>query len=244
MKKAFSLTDVLLALIVVSVIFIFTIPVLTEKGDEKNVVTELYDFNSTLESAISKWKLELGCPYRVKVCLNLQKALLNEPADFDKIAKHMNIIEKQNEGPSDIYWLPVKTLNYYGAEVSDYDYRSALNRRRYLLPDGKIFSVETDEDGFWLLVDVNGKRFPNRIGKDTFHILVGYNPSRDISYSAREKTKDGICGPDYAHRYINCDPENINPTVGNGASPGAYTILHHSLPNYKELSKEVEGFSP
>jgi type II secretory pathway pseudopilin PulG len=244
MKKGFSLTDVLLTLVIVSVVFVLSVPVLYENADEKNLVSELYEFNSGLENAVNQWKAELNCPYSVKVCLGLQKTLLNESADFDKISTHMNIIEQQNEGPSDLYWLPLRTLNYSGTDISEYGYRSVLNRRRYLLPDGKIFSVETDDDGFWLLVDVNGKRLPNRIGKDTFHVIVGYNTSGDISYNAREKTKDKICGPNYSHIEVKCDPENVDPTIGNGASPGTYALLHHSLPDYKVLSEKVAGFRP
>ena len=244
MKKGFNLTDVLITLIIVGVIATLTIPVLYQNTDEKDLVSELYNFNSKLENAVNKWKIITSCPYSVKICLGLQKTLLNTSADFNQISKFMNVVEKIDEGPSNIYWLPIRTLNYSGTELSDYDYRSNTNRRRYLLDDGKILSVETNKDGFWLLVDVNGKKPPNRIGKDTFHIIIGYSPTKDISYYAREKTKDGICGPDYTKTILVCDPENVNPEIGNGASPGAYAIIHHALPDYKILSKTVEGFKP
>ena len=243
-RCGFNLIDISMALLLVGVLSALTIPVLYKTNDTKNLVSELYDFNSTLETSVNKWKEELGCPYNVKVCLGLQKTILKAPADFDKITKFMKVVEKLNAGPSDLYWLPVKTRDYYGTKTSEFDYRSNPNRTRYLLADGKIISVETNDDGFWLLVDVNGKKPPNRIGKDTFHVLVGYSPSNDINYYAREKTNDGICGPDYAHTVVVCDPKNVNPLVGTGANPGAYVLINHALPDYKTLSEQVAGFNP
>jgi len=244
MKNGFNFADVLITMIIVGVIFMLTIPALTTNGNDKNLVTELFDFNYKLEDAVNQWKIGIGCARSVKTCLNLQKTLFNISPDFDQLSKSLRVVEKLDEGPSDRYWLPIRTLNYYGAEKSDYDYRSVSNRSRYLLTDGKIISVETNNDGFWLLVDVNGKKLPNRIGKDVFHVIVGYSPTKDINYYSREKTTDGICGPNYSGTPVVCDPDNIDPSVGNGASPAAYTILHHALPDYKALSKSVDGFNP
>jgi hypothetical protein len=243
MKNGFSLADVLITMIIVGVIFMFTIPVLNKK-QEYNIVPDLYDFNSKLESAVHSWKDSIGCPFNVQRCLGFQNVLFHTPADFSQISKYMNVVEQLNVGESDVYWLPLKTLNYYGTEKSDYDFRSSLNRSRYLLIDGKIISVETNKDGFWLLVDVNGKKPPNRIGKDTFHVLVGYSLSSDIHYFAREKTKDGICGSVSMDKTLECDPENVDPTKGNGASPGTYTIINHKLPDFKALSETVPNFKP
>jgi len=245
MKKGFNLTDVLITLIIVGVLFMLTVPVLNGSMEDKSTVSEFYDFNSKLETAVSKWKASIGCVSSVKTCLVMQKALFNTTPDFSQISKYLNVVEKIDKGASILYWLPVRTLDYYGNAVSDYDFRKNVNRSRYLLADGKIISVETNDDGFWILVDVNGKKLPNRIGKDVFHIIVGYSPSKDISYFAREKTKDGICGPDFAKTpVLVCDPENVNPKIGNGANPATYVIVHHALPDYKELSQKVEGFRP
>lgn len=244
MKKGFNLTDILMAMIVVGVFFVLTIPVLYKHTDDKALVSGLYQFNDELEIAVKKWKTEIGCPNNVKDCMVIQQSVSKEPVDFSLISRYMNVIEQDDEGLSDVYWLPPRTLNYYGSEKSDFDFRSNLNRKRYLLSDGKIISVQSDKEGFWLLVDVNGKKPPNRIGKDTFHVIVGYSPVNDINYYAKEKTRDGLCGPDYESSKVTCDPENVNPTIGNGASPAAYVLIHHSLPNYKELSKTITGFKP
>lgn len=244
MKKGFNLTDILLTLIIVGTLIMLSISIINKNDWEKDIVPKLYEFNSTLESSVQLWKADIGCFYNVKTCLYLQKTIFGTSPDFNQISKFMNVVEKIESGPSETYWLPIKTFNYYGTEISDYDYRSNANRSRYLLLDGKIISVQTDDNGFWILVDVNGKKPPNRIGKDTFHVIVGYSPSNDINYYAREKTRDGLCGPNYGQDTIECDPNNTNPLMGNGASPGAYTIIHHKLPDYDSISKTVPGFQP
>lgn len=244
MKNGFSLADVMMTLLIMSVLFLFTIPVLNNDTNGKEIVNDLYDFNSVLEEAVNHWKADIGCPFKVQRCLGFQQILFHSPANFDQISKHMKVVDQIGTGVSDIYWLPYKTFDYYGHDVSDYDFRTSTNRSRYLLTDGKIISVQTDRDGFWLLVDVNGKKPPNRIGKDTFHILIGYSLSSDINYYPKVKTKDGLCGSNFSERNVDCDPSNFDPTKGNGASPGPYTLIYHQLPDFKSLAESIPNFRP
>lgn len=242
-KKGYTLTEVLMVLIFIGIISTMTVPLLNKHTDDKEIVDNFFEFNDILGGAISQWKLSLSCPYYIDICLNTQKQLTSKPLDFSQIASNMKIVEVINKGPSDQFWLPIKTLNYYGTNRSDYDFRTNSNRTTYLLVNGMIFSVHTDSNGFWLVVDVNGKKPPNRIGKDTFHITIGYNTDNDINYNAREKTSDGICGHGL-HGKTKCDANNINPKLGNGASPTAYTMVHHKTPDFGLLSQEVDGFQP
>lgn len=242
MKNGFNLADVLMTMIIISVLFMFTIPVLNHDTGGKELVNDLFKFNDTLENAVALWKKDIGCPFSVQRCLGFQRVLFHTNPNFDAISKHMNVVDQIGTGPSDIYWLPFKTSDYFGYNVSDYDFRKSNNRSRYLLTDGKIISVQSDPDGFWLLVDVNGKKPPNRIGKDTFHVLVGYSLSSDINYYPKENTKDKLCGTNFRERNIDCNPNNADPTKSNGACPGTYTILHHELPDFKSLSESIPNF--
>lgn len=244
MKNGFNLADVLMTMIIISVLFMFTIPMLTNDTHGKELVDDLFDFNYKLESSVALWKADIGCPFNVQRCMGFQRILFRNPANFDSISKHMNVVQQIGIGASDVYWLPYKTFDYYGYDVSDYDFRTSTNRSRYLLTDGKIISVQTDPDGFWLLVDVNGKKPPNRIGKDTFHVLVGYSLSSDINYYPKENTKDKLCGASFRDRTIDCNPNNADPTKANGACPGPYTILNHALPDFKSLSETIPKFKP
>ncbi len=94
--------------------------------------------------------------------------------------------------------------------------------------------------GFAMYVDVNGKKNPNRIGKDVFPITVGFWPGKDVYYQA-------YYGPQY-HNTLGlcidssqCDPSNVDPEFGSGADPTAYVILNQKLPDYKALAAKYPG---
>jgi len=242
-KNAYNLIDILLTMIVVGVIFTMTIPVLSRTSIDKTIITSLNKFNSDLDDAVQAWKNDKFCPYKIGVCFEMQRKITGQPPNFDKINKYLNVqqIDKNSAG---INLLPEKTLNYYGNETSEFDFRTNNNRNIYILLNGTIFSVASDEEGFWIVVDANGKRPPNRIGFDTFHMTIGYGDRNDINFYARDKTSDGICGHGYNGQKIDCNPNNLNPTIGNGASPTAYVITHNTLPDFKALAKIVPNFKP
>lgn len=242
LKNAFSLTDVLLTMIVIGIIFTLTIPVLSKRTDDKELIANLKNFSTKLEDAITKWKTSMGCPYKAGECFKFTQKTASEPYNFNLIKPYLNIVDEINSGPSDKFWLPLKTTNYYGNGQSEFDFRSSTNRHIYLMVDGTIFSVAPDTSGFWILVDVNGKKPPNRIGKDTFHMTIGYE-GNDINYNALHKTSDGICGHGMKNK-IKCDPDNTNPTIGEGASPTAYVLLNFKLPDFKALSETLQNFKP
>lgn len=241
-KKAFSLMDVLLTMIIIGTIFTLTIPVLSRSNNEKELIAGLKNFNIKLEEAISKWKTTTGCPYKVGECFKYTQKTGSDPFDFNLLKPYLNIVEEINSGPSDKFWLPIKTTNYYGNGQSEFDFRSSTNRHIYLMLDGTVFSVAPDTRGFWIVVDVNGKKPPNRIGKDTFHMTIGYD-GNDLNYNALHKTNDGICGHSIKNQ-IKCDSNNINPTIGEGASPTSYALLNQKLPDFKLLSETVQNFKP
>lgn len=162
--------------------------------------------------------------------------------DFNDLKKYLKISKEATVATLAPSWLPEKTLNYRGNSISEFDFRTCKDRNVYMMGNGIIFSVKPDANGFWLLVDVNGKKLPNRIGKDTFHFTIGYT-STDINYNAREKTSDGICGHG-ENGTIKCDPNIIDPSNVLGASPTAFVIQNKRLPDYKALSSSIPDFKP
>jgi hypothetical protein len=243
-KKAYNLIDVLLTMVVIGIIFTLTIPVLTMETIDKTIISRLGKFNSTLQDAVNEWKTQNNCLYKVGVCFEFQNKLLGQKPDFNKILQYLNGVEQINKNTYGINLLPEKTLNYYGTDISEFDFRTNNSRNVYIFLDGTIFSIASDEEGFWIVADMNGKKPPNRIGKDTFHFTIGYGNRNDVNPYARDKTLDGICGHGYREVTISCDPNNANPTIGNGASPTAYVIIKNELPDFKSLSKTVSNFKP
>lgn len=223
-----------------------TIPTLMQNTQEKVAVAGLQKFSSTLQQAIQLWKNDIDCRDDAVTCLSQQGLADNVCSNFDQISKFMRVNTKTADKITGTEnWLPVQTLDYYGnaqtgvwGAVSQYS--TAICG--YQLSDGTTFAMDVDPGGFDLFVDVNGKKPPNRMGKDTFPLVIGFKSGHDVYYNPSWahalRNTQGLCDT------LPCDPNNVNPTVGNGANPTAYVILHGKLPDFKKLSETVAGFKP
>jgi len=251
MKKAliaFTLAEVLIVLGIIGVVAEMTIPTLVSSTQEKVEVTGLLKFSSTLQQAVMMWKSDIECSYDSYACLEQQGLADNVCTNFDQLAKFLRVDTKTAamiDGTEN--WLPVQTLDYYGnPQTGTYGGVSKFCTTMcgYRLNDGVNLAVDNDGVGYRIFVDVNGIKAPNRMGKDTFTFTVGVTPGNDLNYypvSNHVNTNTlGICG----YSAGACDPANVNPTIGLGASPTAYTILNGKLPDFKALSQSVAGFKP
>ena len=250
MKKtftAFTLAEVLITLGIIGIVAEMTIPTLVSSTQEKVAIVGLQKFNSTMQQAVMMWKVDIGCSDDAATCLASQNLPDGSITNFDQIAKFLKISDSTaSSGNTD--WLPADTLNYYGnssaasfGKVS----KTVHGNGAFLLQDGTIFSMDVDSNSFMITVDVNGKKPPNRVGKDTFPYLIGAIAGKDVSYFASYTNfavtnTVGLCG-----LFNNtCEPNNYDPTASNGASPTAYVILNGKLPDFKALSQSVAGFKP
>lgn len=242
MKRGISLVEVLITMTIVGIIFSLTIPTLSKKNYSDEALKGFDIFNKSLQGAIDQWKVEIGCPLKAGECIRLQKEINLVQPDFNQIMQHLKVTDKIDKNSSSISYIPAETLNYYGNAKSIYDFKTNNKRDVYMLVNGMVFSVLPDDEGYWIIADVNGKRPPNRIGKDTFHFTIGYDTDSDINYYPKNKTEDGLCGHLNGTHHIKCNPENTNPLKDGGASPSMYVLLNKKLPNFEQLSKTVSGF--
>jgi hypothetical protein len=95
----------------------------------------------------------------------------------------------------------------------------------YMLANGVIISASAyDNISIWM--DINGKKGPNRVGKDQFPFGVGRTAGHySISPYYAECT---YIGSNYGLCSQNC-PGNCNPD--DGKSPTAYVLKHNALPD-------------
>lgn len=236
-------------LIVVGIIGIIaelTIPVLVSNIQEKASVAGLSKFVSALNGAISLWKQDINCLDSSQSCLAAQGLADNDLNSFDQIAKFMKIADVQKGSKNNVDWLPAQTYDYYGNNQTGY--YGAVSKmiwmNAYQLQDGTTFTIDSNTDGFEVTVDVNGKKNPNRIGKDTFMLSIGNMANKDVTYFPQQSNQPlinstGLCG-----RGANCNAANTDPTVAPGACPTAYVVLYQKLPDFTALSKTVAGFLP
>ena len=243
----FSLAEVLITLSIIGVVAAMIIPPLLQSYQERLIISRLLKFNSTLQQAVQLWKTDIGCYSDAYACLVSQNLPDNNIGNFDQIKKFMPIVQKAPNGyTNNESWLPDDTLNYYGNSPNSH-YGKVANKGSgcgiFLLQDGTTFSMDVDPAEFVITVDVNGKQPPNRVGKDTFHFVIGAASGKDIYYfplwHSVDDNANNLCPLTSA-----CDANNLDPTVGNGASPTAYVLLNHKLPDFKALSETVSGFQP
>lgn len=249
-KFGFTLAEVLITLGIIGIVCAMTIPTLYSNYCQRQWVAGLTKFASTLQNAVDLWKNDIGCISDAYTCIFQQSVTDNDLSAFNQISHFMNIVDTAT-ATNTANWLPNDTLDYYGNVVTGVNFgkvsHTGSGNGVYLLKDGMTFSVDVNTTGFTITVDVNGAKLPNRVGKDTFPLVIGYRPGKDIYYFTYNMNyqlynTNGLCG--YKLSYITCDPDNIDPTVGNGASPTAYTMLHGQIPDFQKLSQTVSGFKP
>lgn len=244
---AFTLAEVLIVVGMIGIIAELTIPTVVQNVQESQIVAGLLKFNSTLNQAIQMWKQESGCYSDAYTCLGMSGFVDDSCASFEQISKYMKINSKEDlkaYAMNNLSWLPYQTLNYYGEAqngVFGGVSQSGVWQCAYSLIDGQNIAVDVNPTSLSVIVDVNGIKPPNRIGKDTFHFTVGGIRGKDIYYYPTNSNLNfkGLCPYSVA-----CDPSNTDPTKNNGASPTSYVILNKKLPDFAELSKTVTGFRP
>lgn len=248
-ETAFTLGDMMMAMIVVGIIAMMTIPVLLHKTNNKEIVSSFTKFNDSLQDAMNHWKTDIICKADSYTCLAQQDLTADNCDNFEQIAKYLDIGERTGlgEAPASISWLPDKDFEYNGDEQTGTQggvSKKSTGTCRYVLLDGTTFSVKVNHAGFDLQVDTNGVKFPNRMGKDIFPLSIGNVSGKDIYYypsiSSADTNTIGLCSLPES----NCDPNNYDPTAPGGASITTYMILNKKLPNFAELSKKISGFKP
>ncbi len=252
LKLAFTLAEVLITLGIIGVVASLTIPTIVQNSQEREIVTGLMKFNSTLQSAITMWKTEVGCNSDFGTCLSFEGYADGDPNTFLKtIGKYFKVVDSAMGKTNTKDWLPPATYDYYGDKYTG-NFGAVSNIGNgdgvFLLQDGTTFSIDASVTLIGFYVDVNGKKPPNRVGKDVFQFLVGARSyKKDIIYGTFYGLIDGtnskgLC--DWHHFTTACETDNVNPTVGNGANPTMYVVMHQKLPDFKYLSTVVSGFKP
>lgn len=250
--SGFTLAEVLITLGIIGVVAAMTIPTLIQNSQNRELAAGVLKFNSNLQQAVMLWKVNEGCTSDTTNCI-LSMGLVNDDPSFleQTIGPYMSIMDKASGATNTADWLPADTLNYYGQTTTTSYGKVARKGSRnsvYLLKDGMTLSFDAGTTSAAIYVDVNGKKSPNRVGKDVFQFSIGGFHGKDIYYGAlfpfsSSVNTEGLCAWGLGGT-TNCDTDNVDPTVGNGANPTEYVILHRELPDYGALSQTVTGFAP
>lgn len=273
-NKAFTLAEVLITLGIIGVVASLVVPVLMQKQQESQWVSGLLEFDSLIHQSVQSWRSDVGCTEEMYKCLaeyltNLHDSDRHTITDksLDQVVAGLKIVKTAcdtdcSETLDNADWLPDQTYLYNGANQNSCSYGCSLGGvskqstkgRLYMLSNGMNFMMQNESYNntgvIHLFVDVNGKKPPNRFGKDTFPFTIG-ELSDSLSRSGNDdivpfprdsgsNACDGMCGP---YNGI-CNPDNTDPTKYGGASPTAYVLLNHKIPDFAALSKSVANFKP
>jgi len=199
-NKGFTLSEVLVTLTVIGIIAALLIPGLIRNYEEYITVLKVRKTYHSLTQVFKRWQMDEECVFSIGDCLQRSKAsggsfncnILKEFAGKDLKIIDMYTNKDRSEAGSlwgQIPWLPTDSYGLNGtrakyvwqgvnqAEVNIKDKESGNpNSCYYLLNDGTTIMAHLPDDngrsGF-LFFDVNGKRPPNRVGKDQFPMGIG-----------------------------------------------------------------------
>ncbi|MBP3925194.1 type II secretion system protein, partial [bacterium] len=227
MTKAFTLAEVLITLGIIGIVAAMTMPALFSKQQEKHLVSGVLKFYSTLSQAVD---LLIARNDGADISTIIYDFLDSDATAFDNIAKEMKIIDKCTRAKCySVQWLPDYALTYSGENKGNqYGISKQVSGDVcYLLADGTTFCLDITPGLYCVTVDVNGKKKPNRVGRDIFSFSVGYRGKKVTPDEAHVNHGNVLTSIDTSYNCSN--PLNLDPEKG-GVCPTSYVLLTKKLP--------------
>jgi len=233
-NNGFTIAEILITLGIIGTIAMLTMPGMIQNAQEQIWISGATKFYAVINQALLSWKNDTNCFDDSYTCL-LNQGLSNDVcSNFDQIGKFLSIIDSTTATSpivtTSVDWLPDTSYSYGG--VSEANTWGGLSNDtygcKYRLKNGMILKVDPDTDGFNLHIDVNGKKSPNRIGKDIYTLFIGKMYKNDLHADLYAKDEDGLC----SYGTSICTTETINPGKNNGATPLSYVLLYKKIPDF------------
>ena len=182
--KAFTMAEVLITLGIIGIVAAMTFPSLLGKYRRKVLETQFKKSVSVISQAIMQTKVKLGSDKFVDYCIlydetGKEYSFAKDCYDafyqnFPEIAgnkttymRHYNITRT-----NDI----IKTYN--GLQIADRNSLAGIGQGIYetnIMPDGSFININIIEYRFYINVDTNGQKGPNKLGHDIFIFNIDKN---------------------------------------------------------------------
>jgi len=232
---AFTLAEVLITLAIIGIVAALTIPTLLNSYQERAFVSALKKNYSLFSEIILQWQSDNSCIENIKECMSKYASWDCENGFKDIFeGKVRTVAQGKRSETIGLDWLPDNTIPFNGSGVTLGQFGVSKNPTNsdavchFLLADGTTFSLSFNDWGNkygMITVDVNGKKPPNRVGKDTFYMgLTGKGLTPYFIYE-NGGYEGGQCNSAYTS---SCNPSD-------GYSPTAYVLTHDKLPDTKAL---------
>ena len=166
-KVAFTLAEVLITLGIIGIVSAMTIPTLLARHNEKVWLTQFKKVYSTLYQAYYRAYPEYGTANEWG--LDGSKESLKKV--YDILAKYLNVgVEYGFKRPNDIVYKDLSNVPIAGT----WAYFFSADHYNFSLSDGTLIGLTYDSEipGILLVVDLNGSKGPNQLGKDLFYFSL------------------------------------------------------------------------
>ncbi|MBQ8887193.1 MAG: type II secretion system protein [Candidatus Gastranaerophilales bacterium] len=186
-KFAFSLSEVLITLTVIGIIAAITIPMLWTNYKQEETCTKLKKAYSNLSNVIRLAESDYGSVSNWDFPSTYQGYEFS-PFYLMYIKPYLNTVKSYQSRNSDYY----KTINNIDGnpanQVTHWDY----------LADGtSIATFSAGTNYFWIFIDLNGEKNPNRLGKDIFMFDLKYKMALtfwgDYNWSKLQNSDNYTC---------------------------------------------------
>ncbi len=171
--KGFTLAEVLITLGVIGVVAVMTLPTVVQNYQKQAVVNKLKKSYTNLQNALQNSMSENG-----------DMSTWDFPDDpylfFDKyIAPYYKRIADENGGEHPIYTIDGVSFISYPKWIALPDVTSVCIER-------KIY-----DEYYWMFIDINAKKEPNRLGKDIFMLNL-FPKSNKLMFHSQGQTNEQL----------------------------------------------------
>ena len=179
-KNAFTMAEVLITLGIIGIIAAMTLPSLIHRAERKILAQQFKKSYANIQNAINLVQADWGAPYE---CYNIGFGgyhLDQCQAFWDAFLTKIRYIQKcaQNDYDCHPKYKTKSEVLAEGGEVinnscsMDFSYANF-----YILNDGTYIMIKNDNPGVshhqvYFLIDVNGKRGPNKWGYDLYYLTL------------------------------------------------------------------------
>lgn len=230
--KAFTLAEVLITLAIIGVVAAMTMPALIQNYQKRALETQIKHFYSTFSQAVKQYMADYGTDdLRNTPLASDNYEDYSSPEGIASIrnfmTKYLKIVKECDHAPSDCFAKEYRSYgekadHVYGInEMNNGYYYDDLGYRDYVLADGAVVKIAywcTMDGPIDIIVDVNGKKGPNKAGYDVLSMSLFYDGVLDAGGVTPECRKSNDCGGVYIspseirnewyQRYLNADDDS------------------------------------
>ncbi len=237
--KAFTLAEVLITLAIIGVVAAMTMPALIQNYQKRALETQIKHFYSMFSQAVKQYMADYGTDdLRNTPLASDNYEDYSSPEGIASIrnfmTKYLKVVKECDHAPSDCFAKEYRSydgkvndrgINGYNTDADLYAINTGFGYRDYVLADGAVVKIGywMDEQPIDIIVDVNGKKGPNKAGYDVLSMTLFYDGVLDAGGVTPECRKSNDCGSVYIspseirnewyQRYLNAD--DISSSYGD-----------------------------